>query len=453
MLGPGIIVVISSASAVKELLDRRSASTVDRPPMFLAQEVTGGLNMVLARHSEQWRTMRKAAHTMLTPQATTRYMPDFRSFHLSLIVVIARYSNSVILSVLYGKRSPRYETEDTTTFFHVQRRWEQALELGAHPPVDMLPFLRYVPERWALWKRISREIREVQRGLYMKLLCECEERIRSGTQDGIPTFMDEVIKQQDELGMTREMACYLGGTLIEGGSDTTSYSLQSLVLALTAFPEAQRKAQEEIDRVVGSDRMPNLSDFEMMPYLQALIKETHRFRPPATLIPHRAMQDERYGTYLIPEGTTIMMNIWGIYHDPDAFDDPESFQPERYLKTEFGTKRGVDVNDWRRTLLFGAGRRLCPGISLANNTMKIITMNLVWGFDFRQLPGRSPVDIWSYSTGALMGPEPYELSITPRSLERAAIMEQGFKDAIPLFAPYEQRLSPGEKEWLYNTRK
>ncbi|EIN10089.1 cytochrome P450 [Punctularia strigosozonata HHB-11173 SS5] len=410
MLGPVVAVVISSAAASRELLDRRSASTVDRPPHFMAHEITGGLNLVLARYSEQWRLIRKAAHSMLTPQASDKYIPIQKAESVQLMYDILnkpertwwhirRYSSSVILSVLYGKRAPRYETKETMDFFHVQHLWEHVLEPGAHPPIDILPFLRYTPERWAPWKSLCREVRRLQRELYFGLLEECEQRVADGSADGQESFMDEVVRHRDDLGLTQEMAGYLGGVLVEGGSDTTSSFIQSLVLALGTFPEVQRQAQEEVDRIVGTRRMPTPEDYDRMPYVQALIKETHRFRPVAPLaIPHGCLVDETYRGYLIPRGCTIFYNIWGILHDPEIFDAPETFNPERYLRSEFGTKQGIDDTDFRHTLPFGAGRRICPGIHLANNSLIINAMNLVWGFNFKPLQEatKDPFDTYAY---------------------------------------------------------
>jgi len=157
--------------------------------------------------------------------------------------------------------------------------------------------------------------------------------------------------------MTREHVGYLGGALLEGGSDTTSAFLQSVVLMLVAFPEVQRKAQEEVDRVIGSERSPTLEDWENLPYLQAFNKEINRFRPIAPMaIPHATTADEHYGGYVIPKGATLFMNTWGINHDPDVFDKPETFNPDRYLRSEYGTKPGVDETNFRHTLIFGAGR-------------------------------------------------------------------------------------------------
>jgi len=211
-------------------------------------------------------------------------------------------------------------------------------------------------------------VKRMQHDLYFGWLDECEERVKNGEENGC--HMEEVIKRQDEFGMSREMVGYLGGVGVEAGSHTTAYVLQSLVLALVAFPEAQRKAHAEIDQVVGGDRLPTADDFANLPYVQAVIKETHRFRPAVPLgLPHATLADEEYRGYVVPKGSTIFCNIWGLFHDPELFADPDTFNPDRYILTEFGTRPGVDDGDFRHTLPFGFGRRICPGINLANNSL------------------------------------------------------------------------------------
>ncbi|KAJ8078278.1 hypothetical protein PM082_000484 [Marasmius tenuissimus] len=385
ILGPKTAIVITDASAVKELMDKRSQNSSDRPPNFIADSVTGGLGLSLAHYGDTWRTLRRTAHTILTPQMCAKHLPIQYAETTQLLFDvlhnpdgfynhIRRFSNSVIMSVLFGKRCPRYETPETTAFFIAQHEWELLLEPGATPPLDLLPFLQKVPERWAKWKRDVRQCRKHQRDLYFGLLDETKERMDKGEDNG--SYMEEVIRRQEEFGMDREMMGYLGGILLEGGSDTTSSFLHSVVLAMIAFPEAQKKAQAELDRVVGPHRLPTLDDFPELPYVQALIQETHRFRPVAPLIlPHATTAPEEYKGYLIPGGSTIFVNVWGIFHDPgkldesfmrvallnlirrlELYDDPDTFKPDRYLLTENGTKPGVDGSDARPTLGFGCGR-------------------------------------------------------------------------------------------------
>jgi hypothetical protein len=159
---------------------------------------------------------------------------------------------------------------------------------GLYPPVDIFPILKYVPERWASWKSVCRNLRHKQLSFYTSLLDECRHRLSGGYHIGVDSFMDTVVKRQEELGLPDDMAAYesfflvistaqsinvmltrlLGAMLMEGGSDTTPSFLQSFVMMLVAFPDAQHKLHEEMDSVVGSDRVPRPDDFDKLVYLQ-----------------------------------------------------------------------------------------------------------------------------------------------------------------------------------------
>ncbi|KAJ6564685.1 cytochrome P450 [Mycena capillaripes] len=466
-VGPNTAIVLTDAAAVKELLDRRSATTADRPSLHIPYMVTGGLHMVFAQGtSSTWKTQRRAAATILTSQATARHLPIQRAEATQLLhdilhspesffTDIRRYSISVILSVLYGRRVPRYDAPEITRFFEVVRQWNVLVEPGAGPPVDILPLLKFVPERWAKWRRDCNRVRGLQRAQYFGLLEETRKRVRQGDENG--SYMEEVLTRKNEWGMDDEMAAYFGGALLETGSDTTSTFLQSLVLALVAYPDAQKKAHEEIDRIVGEHRMPTLDDLEHMPYVRAIILETHRFRPMAPLaIPHATTTAEEYKGYIIPKGAIIFANVWGIFHDAALYDDPENFVPDRYLLTENGTKLGVDGSALRHTYAFGFGRRLCPGLHLAQNSINLNTMNLLWAFDFKPAldANGNPVapDIWAYNKGAATIPKPFKCLITPRTSERARIIESEFLEAAGTFSEFEMGLSAEDRAFVAKSR-
>ncbi|KAK7461952.1 hypothetical protein VKT23_008385 [Stygiomarasmius scandens] len=370
---------------------------------------------------------------------------------------IRRYSTSVIVSVVFGKRCPRYETPDVITFFKLAHISEQCFEPGAEPPLEQLPFLNYIPERWAKWKRLAKALNEIQIKMYMGLLDECEERLR--TKQGTGCYLESVIERKDEYGLSREAIAYLGGALLEAGGHTTSAFLHTIIMCLIAFPDVKKKAQEEIDRVVGDDRTPRMEDLEDMPYVKALIKETHRFRPVAPLaLPHAMLTDGTYRAYTIPKGTIIFANTWGIYHDPDLFDDPEMFKPERYLDSEYGVKPGVDDKDFRHTLIFGYGRRICPGMHLANNSIELNVLNFLWAFDFAaptdpKTGSYLPVDTWAYEKGVLPAPLPFPCKITPRSTSKASMIDNEYLSATGAFSKFEHHLCEEDKEWLRTTRE
>ncbi|EIN04046.1 cytochrome P450 [Punctularia strigosozonata HHB-11173 SS5] len=470
MLGNGPTIVVTSAKAAFELMEKQSAVTVDRPPSHIGAEIVGtAVNLAFVPYSEDWRLMRKAANSILTPQSAAKHVPIQRAESFQLVYDLLhtperawwhlrRTSNSVALSILYGRRAPRYESDDLSVLFDVVDLVGELLDPGAHPPVDMFPILKYVPERWARWKTMVKRLRSMQRALYFRLLQQSEDRVTNSEASEDEPFIDKVVRRQADYGLNRERTAYLGGTLVEAGSDTSASFMQSFVLLIAAFPDAQKRLHEEMDRVVGSKRVPEYDDFDNLPYLQATIKEVHRYRPVAPLgLPHAALEDLTYDGYLIPRGSAIIVNMWGIYHNPDVYDDPEMFNPERYLKSEFGTKPDVDPSYFKHTMPFGFGRRICPGRHLVDNTIRVNTMDLVWGFTFgppiNEATGKpEPLDLWSYSEGLGTGPKPYKCTIKPRSSQHADLIRSEFESAIPLYGPYEEGLSNAEKEWLAQQR-
>ncbi|EIN04045.1 cytochrome P450 [Punctularia strigosozonata HHB-11173 SS5] len=479
MLGNGITIVITSAKAVRELMEKQSAITVDRPVSHFGSQIVGdAVNLALAHYSDEWRVLRKTANSILTPQSAMKHVPIQRAESFQLVYDIMntpqrawwhlrRASNSVALSVLYGQRAPSYESEEISSLFDVVQLTSELFDPGAHPPVDMIPVLKLVPERWAAWKSLVKRLRHLQRALYLRLVKHCENRVANGEGSEQEPFIDRVIRKEGEYGLTREMTTYLGGLLLEAGSDTSASFMQSFVLMMAAFPDVQKRLHEEIDRIVGPERVPTFEDFNAMPYLQvwethgnprialitpskATIKEVHRFRPVAPLgVPHATLEDMTYEGYLIPRGSTMIVNLWGIYHDSDVFEDPEMFSPDRYLKSEYGTKSDVDPSDFRHSMPFGAGRRICPGRHLADNTIRINTMDLIWAFNFAPLVNDAT---GKPEPGVGTGPNPFKCSIKPRSARHADIMRNEFTNAIPLYGPYEQGLSSEEKSWLAKQR-
>jgi cytochrome P450 len=129
--------------------------------------------------------------------------------------------------------------------------------------------------------------------------------------------------------------------------------LKIFFAAMTLNPKAMKKAQEELDRVVDKGELPGFSHKDSLPYIDALIKEVLRWSPPLPLSPNRAMQDDIYRGYLIPAGTTVIGNVWAICRDPKIYPDPESFNPDRFLKD--GKIDPLVFNPEDR--VFGTGRR------------------------------------------------------------------------------------------------
>jgi len=184
------------------------------------------------------------------------------------------------------------------------------------------------------------------------------------------------------------------------------------------YPEVQRKAQEEIDRVIGNDRLPTLADQPNLPYVEAVAKEVLRWNPVAPLgSSHVVTEDDVYKGYFIPKGSRVIANIWRIMHDPAAHADPMAFKPERFL----GDRPEPDP----RATAYGHGRRICPGLLPAQSSiwltcaMSLAVTNIakyVDGFGNVVEPG-----IY-YTDGMISHPPPFKCTVTPRSEKAAALV-------------------------------
>jgi len=165
------------------------------------------------------------------------------------------------------------------------------------------------------------------------------------------------------------------------GFETTSTTLKWWVLAMVVFPEVQRRAQAELDAVVGRARLPTFADALRLPYVRAVIKEVLRWRPAVERgMPHKTAEDDWYEGKFIPKGAACMANVWHCNRDREIFgDDADDFKPERHLDA----KREEVLPGPRETngeghVSFGFGRRICVGKHLANDSLFIMTARILW---------------------------------------------------------------------------
>jgi len=149
---------------------------------------------------------------------------------------------------------------------------------------------------------------------------------------------------------------------------------------MIAFPEVQRRAQAELDAVVGRDHLPTFEDAPRLPYVRAVIEEVLRWRPSVPLgVPHAATEDDWYEGVFIPKGTVCLPNVWHCNHDRTVFgEDADEFRPERHLDERGELLSGPAEAIQARHVTFGFGRRICVGKHLANGTLFISTARILW---------------------------------------------------------------------------
>jgi len=220
-----------------------------------------------------------------------------------------------------------------------------------------------------------------------------------------------------EDGEGREVVKRAAVSLYGGGTDTTLSANSAFFLLMSLHPEVQRKAQEEIDRVVGHDRLPNAQDRKDLPYVDAIMKEVMRLNPVTPLaIPHRLKEDDLYEGYHFTKDTIFFANNWHIFHDESLYPDPFAFNPDRFMQPakDEQTEKLRDP----LTYAFGFGRRICPGMYLAMDSifvviaMSLATLNIDKKKDANGQYVEPQVE---YSTGTVRRPTNFQVELTPRS--------------------------------------
>lgn len=178
-------------------------------------------------------------------------------------------------------------------------------------------------------------------------------------------------------------------------------------MAMLRHPEVQRKAQEEIDRVVGPLRMPTFDDYPSLPYMRALVQEVSRWRPVSSGgFLHALTEDVQYKQYVLPKGSYIVGNHWSISLDPSEYPEPDVFKPERFIG-EDGEVHGTWFNKARGSVQFGFGRRVCPGSHVAERSIFIVCSSLLWAFTMDGPHKPEETDTLAFDSRANSHPLPF----------------------------------------------
>jgi len=208
--------------------------------------------------------------------------------------------------------------------------------------------------------------------------------------------------------------------------DTTAATIEAAILYMILHPEAAKKAQAELDAVIGKNRLPVLGDRPDLPYVTAFLMEVMRCFPVVAFgVPHLLNETDYYKGYVLPKGSLVVPNTWAMLHDSRVYADPGSFTPERFLATE----GHVPETDPSEVGVFGFGRRRCPGLHLAELSTWIGVASILAAFDISPaLDGAGkPVDVryaLSGSTKLTTRPSPFPCSIKARSELAASLILQ-----------------------------
>ncbi|KAK6355282.1 hypothetical protein TWF696_004394 [Orbilia brochopaga] len=461
-LGTGTALVVTDREIVKKLMDKRSSVTSDRPPSYVSYDlITKGDHLLVMHYNDTWRKIRKymhrffmesmceKKHIVLQNAEATQMMVEFLQQPENHMLHTKRFSNSIITTLLFGIRTPTYDSRHAKELYDIMERWSAVMEPGNTPPVDIYPIFKYIPERFfGNWITRASEVGRDMEKLYANMITQYKSKVATGNKTH-ESFFDILLREQEKKSeFTAHELAFIGGVQLEGGSDTSASILTAFVQAMVHWPEVQKKAQKQIDAVVGEDRSPNWDDFPNLQYVNAIMKETHRWRPVTPLsFPHCLSEEQYLDGYLLPKGSTIILNVWGIQNDESVYPNPEEFDPSRFENHKLLAPDYAASSDWksRDHYSFGVGRRICPGIHLAERNVFLGIAKLLWAFNFEEAVGDDGSNIkmnvdprTGYTEGFLHCAHPFKCKITVRSEARRATILREFEDAKRVFLEYTE---------------
>ncbi|KAI0736491.1 cytochrome P450 [Fomitopsis betulina] len=414
------IIILSSREAIIDLLEKKSIMYSDRPVVPMAGQLAGldrypALLPYGHRLREGRKLMlgavnpRKAAELHVIQEAKTaefvirlaREPSEFRAHIHWLVTAIA-------LQVTYGLSAGSSDDPFVLSIAKALGDFSDIAAPGAYL-VDGLPFLKYVPEWFpgASFKTKAREVGDYNRALEVDLYREAQAQLERGhaAQSFVADFL---ARNPPPTSMDHELCRQVATQFYGAGSDTTASALLSFFLIMARHPDIQQKAQAEVDAVIG-DRPPTFSNRQNMPYVEAVLKEVHRWSPVLPIaLPHQVRSEDVYAGYRIPAGSTVLPNTWAVLHDPALYPSPDEVIPERYLN-----RSDQFLNPDPQDFAFGYGRRVCPGRMLAEDTFFIAATYVLASFDIGEAFPLAGDEI-KYTGGVISHAADFTCSITPR---------------------------------------
>ncbi|KAJ7477078.1 cytochrome P450 [Mycena galericulata] len=435
------LIIIGSAKVAVDLLDKRSAIYSDRPVCTMGGELVGWKNtLVLLPYGDRFRRFRRLFHNIIGSRTaikqflpieeleTRRFLRRVLSKPGDLPKHIRKTAGAIILRISHGY--PVKENNDP--FVHLAEQATEQFSLSTAPGgfmVDLIPALRHVPTWFPFtgWRVKANAWAATLNQLVEQPYSFVKHQMAAGTA---PVSFTSALLEPKQLTPEEEFDIkWSAASLYSAGADTTVSAVNAFFLAMALYPAVQAKAQREIDAVVGDDRLPTFADREELPFVNALVKEVLRWHTsvptgnPVDLrgmyctkarvgVPHRAMRDDVYEGHFIPKGALVITNIHRLTHDVRTYADPMTFNPDRFMASE-GRPAEMDP----RNLCWGFGRRICPGMHLADASLFISCAMSLAVFDVSKSVenGKVIVPVHENTTGTISHPVPFRCAVSPRS--------------------------------------
>ncbi|XP_074375462.1 cytochrome P450 93A3-like [Apium graveolens] len=412
-LGSDPCIVASSPEMAKEFLKTHEASWSDRPHTEATDYLTyGKQDFSFAPYGPYWKFVKKLCMSELLGGQTLDLLQPVRRHEIECMVnvmlkkakdgkavdiggEIMRLSNNVISSMLMRERCSENDDEAGEVRNLIKEVAEIVAQIaGTFNVSDYIWFCknldlqglrkRLVDTRGRfdkMMERIIEEHRDVRRNMKENRDGEHVEK------DLLDILLDISEDESLEIKLSRENIKAFILDIFAAGTETSAITTEWALAELINHPNIMKQARQEIDTVVGKNRLVEESDIANLPYLQAIVKETLRLHPTGPIIVREASEDCTIANYHIPAKTRLFVNVWAIGRDSNYWENALEFKPERFLMSSEDIRNGKSQLDVRgqhfHFLPFGSGRRGCPGTTLALQIVQTTLAVLIQCFEWK----------------------------------------------------------------------
>ncbi|KAI8075991.1 cytochrome P450 [Halteromyces radiatus] len=386
-------IMLSDPVLAQEIFMTHGIAASDRPPhTFHTYYSLGGRGVACSNADKRWKRARTAAYLQLDGQVDPAPYLQNAAMNFILTTCFATRIDSV----------EDQQFKDIMSYIHAAMKMAGAEgDLGQFVPIVSAMDVLVGKKR-----EYNDFITNVRNPLFTRLI---DEATSSDKDSMVKTFL----ALKEEQGLDDSDILVILSDLLGGGTDTSSVSLSWMIVILSHHHDVQKKIQAELDAFIQTHgRLPTFEEREQIPYTIAVQKECLRYR---STTPFVVVRD-----YFFPKGTVLVSNMIGMHMNPDVYPDPETFKPERFLNNTRTMSSSANGNVNQRDLfIFGWGRRICPGIYLAEVEMFHIFVRIFANASIAPpLDGDGkevPIDMdAALDAGLVTLPQPYQVRFIPR---------------------------------------
>ncbi|XP_076907387.1 cytochrome P450 Tp4149-like [Bidens hawaiensis] len=385
-LGTVPVLIASSVDAAKDIMKTHDIIFSSRPHLNIPDRVFYACkDIAFSQYGDYWRQIKSIAVLHLLSNKRVQSYHQVREDEMVVMMEKIRKANgsTVNLSELLITLTNNVVCRVALGRAYEGRKFKDLLErlmelLGCFSVGSYIPSLWWVDWLSGLNRKADKVAKEFDEFLEI-VLDEHVNKHVDGVEgrDLVEILLDFQRENTRGFRLERDMIKAIIVDLFTAGTDTTFTSLEWTMCELLRHPRVMKKLKQEALEVGQGRSLITEDDLEKMPYLKAVFKEALRLHIPLPmLVPRQSTEDIKLQGYDIQSGTQVLINAWAIARDPSNWEEPEVFEPERFLKSP------IDYKGLHFELLpFGAGRRGCPGIQFAMVVNELILANLVYKFD------------------------------------------------------------------------